>query len=226
MTTPPLHTTLPATLAQASNPLIVQDPPALPRGPLLERALLENPWPLLLLLLAGAFASWYILNQRGQLRRANIVALALAVLGAGVFVLARAVETPREAVASRTRALVDAVARADIPAAREILTPDAVMYWWVNPDGLPFDLILDRIESDFSTGGRYRVAEHTVLAVQASLESPAAARVQVKVRVTAADSQFPVISWWRLDYVRDGNAWRVDALQPIAITGIPNASGR
>lgn len=223
---PPTTPTTPTTLAQALNPLIVTDPPPLPSPPLLERALFENPWPLALVLLAAGLLAWYVLTQRAHLRVARAVILICILAAAGVVALARLVTTTRETLDARTRDFVRAVATADTIAARTILTNDAALYWWIDPNGLPLDLLLARIERDFREGGSYRVAEHQVLSVQASVDSPTTARVQVKVRVVAAAANFPNISWWRLDYVREGDAWRVDAIQPLAISGVSNPGAR
>jgi len=215
------------TLSQITNPLAIPDPTPLPAAPLWERLLLENPWPLTILLLAGAGIAWTVLNNRARPRDATKAAIALAGAGVGVFVLATLVSTTREGLRTAAADLVRAVARADAPAVRDACTSEAALYWWVNPKGLPLDDILDRVGRDFIPGGTYAVKDLAILASQAHVESPDHARVQIKVRVTPQSTGFPNISWWRLDYrLGSDGRWRVHGIQPLAISGVDNPAGR
>lgn len=208
------------------NPFLPPDPPPLPTAPLLEFLTLESPWSLVLAALIAAIVAWRVLSARHP-RRARTACAGFVLFGVGVVILSRVVETPRERLARATRTLVAAVAEADLEGVRSAMTPDAALYWWLNPDGLPLDGVLARVERDFSERGAYRVKEHAILELQSFIEGEGRGRVQVKVRVTSQAEGVPLISWWRLDYVRgDDGRWRVRGLQPLVIPTISNPSGR
>lgn len=202
-------------------------PPPLPDPPLLEHHLLESPWAATLLLLIGAGVSWALSQRQQRPRPARFASMAFLLLAAGVFALASLVTTDRERVTRLTRDLVAAVAKADLPAVRATLAEDAMLYFFEQPGGLTLQGILDRLERDFVQGGMYQITDHSVLEVQATLDEPTRARVQTRVRVTAAATGTPYTSWWRLDFVRTGeDRWQVSGIQPLVLPGIRNPGGR
>jgi len=207
------------------------DPPppaALPGPPAFDRYLLESPLLAMAVLLGAGFAAYWFLRSRGKAGAGAAVGVGLAMMAAGVFLAARMVETPREAMGRAAKALVAAVAGADLAAADGLLSPEAALYSFLSPAGMPKAEILSVVERDFAPGrGRYALKEWAVLERQAVLDTPVSGRVHIKVRVTPDATAFPNLSWWRLDFERGGDGrWRVRGIQPLSIAGQGNASGR
>jgi hypothetical protein len=209
------------------NPQLPVPPPPLPDPPLFEHHLLESPWVIMLLCTIAAGVCWSVSQRLRYPRPLRVAAAVLLMLGFAVVAAAFLVTTDRERVGTRTRELVAAVARADLAAVRAIFRDDARLYFFEQPEGLPLQGILDRLERDFIPGGSYHVTEHSVLDVQVVLDNANRARVQVRVRVTPVATSTPYTSWWRLDYARgvDGE-WRVTGIQPLVLPGIHNPRGR
>lgn len=196
--------------------------PPLPAPPPLERFLLENPIPGVILLVVLAIALFFLLNARGRIRTAAITSGVLLVLAGALFGLASLVETDREAIAARTRDLVSAVAAADQPAMERILAPDLSVRATRVPRGAARDEVIATVESVL--GGTYRVSEHEILDLQAALYGPRVGRTQTRVRVTSEFGSIP--SWWRVDWqLHDDNEWRANRIEALWIPGVPNPGG-
>lgn len=209
------------------NPFLPPDPPPLPDPPFLAHYVLESPWALAVFILLLGLLTWKFLAPRLPPARGRFLTGFFVVCAVFVVFAAHFVETPREQVSKAAKQLVADVAAADTLRVRAALAPDAALYWWLNPDGLPLDGILDRIDRDFSGNGQYRVKEHAILEVQAQSDDPTRARVQMKVRVTSQAQGVPLISWWRLDYaLGPAGSWQVTGIQPLAVPTISNPTGR
>lgn len=194
------------------------EPPApapLPGAPALEHLLLENPWPLAVVGLAGGVAAWVVLRQRGRERGAWTAGGALWVASSAVVTLAWLVETSRERVSAATMALVGRAARAEAEGVGELLAPDAVLFPPGGGGSIGRDAIIARVRDDL--GGRWKLREWAVLETQASASGDTA-RSQVKVRATAEAGGFPTFSWWRIGWRREGGAWRVIAIEPASVS--------
>ncbi len=190
-------------------------PPPLPSPPVFDRFVLENPWPLAVLLALGAVGAFITLRHRPPARRAFLISGGLLAAGAGVVLAGALVETPRERLRSATLALVSAAARADAEGTGELLAPDAVLYPPGGGSALDRDRVMARVREDL--GGRWRLREWAVLETQ-SAASGDSGRTQVKVRVTPESVGFPNISWWRIGWRRDGAGWRVISIEPVSVT--------
>jgi uncharacterized protein YjeT (DUF2065 family) len=209
------------TLAQGFAALDAQAPPRLPSPPFFERYLLEFPWPAAVLVLALAVIVGATLSRSGK-RRAGMGVIAAGVaLAAGVVALAYSVETDRERVSLVTRQLITAVAEADATTVENLLTDDAVLIAPpLSADRIRKPAIVTRVGRDFVPGHVYHLREHGVTALQATMDGPTRARVQVKVRVVPEITGAPVPSWWRIDLVRaaDGQ-WRISGIGMLSIGG-------
>jgi hypothetical protein len=197
----------------------------LARGPIVERLLFEQPWPLIAGLLFLAVVAFVVLNRRG-LVRAGLIVLALGVaLGAGVLLLARAVQTPREAMTEATIALVHAAAATDSAALERLLAPDARLFSrFAQPGAAAPEGGLDR-PAIIAAARRvlreqWPLKEHSVDEVQAETAGPGSGRTQVRVRVVVEQWQIPYSSWWRVDWQKgpDG-AWRAVLIEPLELPG-------
>jgi hypothetical protein len=214
-----LQATALAALA-AGNPLALRDPAPLPDGPLFDKLLFENPIILGgLLLIAGAVV-FVLLNNRGRLKHAIGIALALALLGAAVFILANAVETDREKMATRTRKLIGAVSRAEIAQVEAMLDESCRLSAPLITSLSDKRAIVQLVQSNFAPGGVRTIKEAAVLEIQASKDGPDVGRTQVKVRATGMNGGIS-LSWWRLDFQKAGEGpWTVVGIEALDIGGL------
>lgn len=205
-------------LAQSGFGLIDPSPPKpLPNPPLIEHYLLENPWPLVVVLAVGAMIAFTRLRAAGKPRHGALWGLILLIAGAGVWTLASWVQTGREAIARSTSALIGAAARADIPSLDALLSENLSLFRPGGGAGLGKTDTLDRVQRDL--GGPYRVREWAVLETQAMTDSASSGVTQVRVRVTLEAAGIPNISWWKIDWRRgEDGAWRAVTIEPVSVT--------
>jgi len=204
----------------------LQAPEPLPRAPLLERLLFEQPWGLIVGLLVVAVAAFVALNRRGLWRPGLMVLAGSVLVGAGAWVLATSVQTPREAMVAATLALVDATAAVDTRALSAQLAPDARLFSrFTQPSpavpeaGLGKDEIIALVQR--TLGDQWVLKEHSVEEVQAALDGPRRGRTQVRVRALARQWGVPYGSWWLINWRQEPDgAWRAVTIQPVAFPGL------
>jgi hypothetical protein len=212
-------------------PFPTQAPP-LPSPPFLQHYLFEEPWPAAGLLLVAALGAAWWLRRQNQPRRAALAALTGAALTAVVLALGALVTTEREVLAARTRDAVEAAARVDEPALRDLAFESVT----ASVPGVSLPAGRDDL---IATARRYLtdhtpLKSHRVRAVSATLDGPNVARTQALVQIElAAGGKFidgPIgTRWelrWRRDPLPDGGfgPWRVSsvhALQLGAFSGPP-----
>lgn len=196
--------------------------------PLLPRLFLEQPLPVVLLLVVLAVAAFVVLNGRSKARQGMLGGAALVAAAAGVWLLARFVQTDREAIMAQTGRLVGSTVRSDTAAMDRILAADARLFPGVRipmvdvpTQGWDKAGILKLAPENVS---RWQVEEAAVLEMQGRLDGPTSGRTQVRVRTLV--SRVPVISWWRITW-RQGpdGAWTASAIEPLEISGIPGIGG-
>lgn len=216
---------LPLTLAQLMIAPGLQEPPTLPDPPFVEHWLFENPFPLVGILLALAIAIVVFGRERLSPKPlAGIVAL-LLLLASAAWLTATFVVTDREQIRARARQLVAAVATAKPQDVDPLLSEDAALYAFFTPDkGFSKSEILEMVQKDMT--GVYRLHDHTVREVRVLIEGPRVARSHVLVMMDPEESRVQTWSWWRLDWVRDQDQWRVHAIEPISIQGWDRAGRR
>jgi hypothetical protein len=207
---------MPAQLAPQSPP------PTLPSPPLAERLLLENPVPAVLVALAAGFIAMWMLRRAGR-KRTNLAAAGAGVaLAAVAFAVGRMVETPREALKARTRALVEAVAEADSAALDDLL--DRSVQVTLSGGGIRLGN-LDKREiiaraEDYMRGS-YAVESWSVPTLQAAADGPEVGRTLLRVVVTPEATRFPTGSWWAIDWERIGGAWRAVEIELLRVNRGP-----
>ena len=191
-----------------------QPPPAaLPGSPLFDRLVLERPLVLLVALCAAAGFTLMVAIARDQRRAGATIAALLLLAAAGVFVLSALVQTPREALAARTRTLIAALATVDTPALDDLLADNAVMRYAFARGGIGKDAIITHVQRYL--GADYALASHSVREMQATLDGPRVGRTQVRVRAISRAGP-RLTSWWLLDWTRgDDQAWRVTQITPL-----------
>ncbi len=207
--------TLPLTLAQLGNPLGGVAPTALPNGPLWERLLLEQPWPLVALLGFTGIVAWAMLARLTFARRLTLAAIGPA-LALAVWSLAFFVHTEREQIREASLKLIGAAARADTDTVATILADDFAFYSPGGGPGMNKDRALTIIRTEL--GGAWKIETWTALEVQASLDAHNSAelqRGQTQVHVRATLEGFLTFSWWKFDWERTApGSWKLVSAEP------------
>lgn len=222
----PLHAFTPAlaiapALAQVPS-RGVDVPEPIPDPPLIANLLFEAPLgPVCAVLAAGAVA-WFLLSRAGRGRSALAVAAAALVLAGAILALAAGVTTDREAAAGRTRELVAAVARADVPAVEAMLSDRVTVRFFGTPAPWDRDAVLDRVRRYL--GGTYRVKEgETTIRTLRAAGGGDAQPILTQCRVTVVPdlTGFPASSWWKLSWRRDARGrWLVSEIDVQQIDGL------
>lgn len=220
----PLNPDAMLTLAQGGlSVFTVPTPPPLKSAPIWETYVLEQPWPLVAILVVVAIVLF--VKGRGKARKVGppiAILAAIAVALAGSFVT-----TARETMIASARALVAAVVAADASTLDAQLDPDALLFSFRHKAGVPKFAIIDEVVDRFRSGGEYSIKEHGILNIDASQDGQRVGRVQLKLRVVSAQLGVPVFSWWLLDYRRDSSGqWRVLRMEPQSISGVPEARAK
>jgi hypothetical protein len=196
-------------------------PAPLPEAPWLIRLFLEQSgWPAAIIVFLG-LCTFLIMNSRGDGRALRVLGLWLLAAGA-VWGLGRLVETTRERVALETRRVIAAVARPDLAALGNALTPDATFTGKQMLPDLTRDQILDRVQQAMTS--QYPLSGWAVLEVQAYESDPGRAQSMALVRVEAQAGGIN-FSWWLLDWRDEAGTWKVSRLEPLAIQGYLTLSG-
>lgn len=217
----PVERSLPVVLAQFDL-----DPGAsvapLPSAPLLERFVLENPWPAAILLVLLGIAALVIFNARAKLKPGLISAGVLFVLAGGAYLTSVLVTTPREQMKQATRELVGATARVDLVELERLLSEDLSVRVPRLSRSAGKSETINAVESIL--GSQYRVREHAILEMQATLDGPRLGRTQVRVRVGSDYGFLP--SWWRVDWeLGPDGTWSARRVEALWIPGVPNPGG-
>lgn len=191
---------------------------------------LENPWPLGVAMILASVLAFALLNARSRFKLAKVVTALLVLCGVGVIIAGLSVTTEREVLRSKTRDLVNLTAKADTTALRDMLQEtSSVLAFGVIPGPRGREAILDAVRVNL--GERYPIGEHSVGAVQATLDGKNVARTQVRVWVKPTDDQklYDVATgaWFRLDWQRDPlpergqfGPWRVSRITVMQIDGL------
>ncbi len=190
----------------------------LPDPPVLEAYLFENPWPLVGLLAVLALIVLVLLVQRDKARLGLAAAGALVLAAGGAFLTARTVQTDRETIRARAHELVDAVAAVDVGALDDLLAPDMTYR------GIPVasgewnrQQTIDNVERYI--GGVPGLTSHDTRDVQVLLQGPNVAVSQIRVVVVPKTFEVSQGTWWRVDWARENDRWRVTGVRPLWIAG-------
>jgi hypothetical protein len=195
--------------------LIAADFPDPPQAGLWTRYVLENPWPVsIVLLAAGLIAAWLGLRD-GRRDRIQLAAAAagLAILIASIGSL---VTTSGEHGRHITRRLVEAVIAGDHPVALALFAPDASLAFgsMTNP-GIGLEAIADRLER---LARRHTIASNRITRLRGYPRSAGEAEVHLACWTDAGMGYTP--SQWVVHVARqpDGS-WRVRRITCLSING-------
>ncbi len=173
----------------------------------LTRYVLENPYPLGVLLLALALGLLWT-AVRGEQRQRLPLAGGLAGAGVVVLLVGTFVITSGERAAALTLTLVDAAVTADIQRARSLFADDATMSFGrsSNPSHgrVEIDRRVDRLQD------RYRVASNRIMSLEAETKSRERAVVVLACSTQLEQGFGPIITRWELEVERqpDGT-WKI-----------------
>lgn len=190
-----------------------------PPTSLLTRFVLENPYPLgvVLLCLAGGLI-WRGASSGQRQERPLIGAVGLGLAGIAVLVLGRLTVTAGEQARAVTKALVEAATAGDLPAARAWVAPDARLTFGAatNPGyaRAAIDRRLQRLE------GRYLIADNDITMLKAYTTGPETALVHLACRTTLASGYGPSFTQWVLEVRRqpDGS-FQVKHIRWVSFNG-------
>ncbi len=174
---------------------------------LITRYVLENPFPLGLLLLAlgaGLARSGLRTGRRPRL----VTAAVAAAMGAAVLVAGTTIETAGEHARRVVVEAVDAAVAADVAGITALLADDAVLSLGSpNNPGYPRDAIDRRLAG---LAGRYRIASNRITSLQAATVSPYRGEVNLVCRTELELGFGPVPSSWEIQVDRqpDGS-WKI-----------------
>ncbi|MHC4217899.1 MAG: hypothetical protein ACYSU7_05520 [Planctomycetota bacterium] len=191
--------------------------PEPPRVGLLTRYLLENPYPLglLLLALAAGFA-WTALRSDNpqRLRKAGI----MGAIGAAIMVTGVLIVTAGERARQVTMAVVDAAVAGDVAGAAAHFADDARLSFGspTNPS-LPRADIENRINQ---LDGRYRIQSNQVSMLRAYTETSDRATVHLACYTTLERGFGPAPTQWVLSVERqDDGSWKIAHVTWISLAG-------
>lgn len=184
----------------------------IPPPPVWQSLLLEQPWPLaIVLLVIGALLR--TVGRRTGKRGLTRVALGAVVLAAGVVALAYFVETGREAVRRLTLELVESVDPMDSAAVDALLADDVRV---TGPQGrviVESGAVRRRLAS---ANERYRVSSHRIRDLNVWAEGEAGrAELALYSQVNAT----PALTRWGLWWEKRGGAWRVTEIRWLRYQG-------
>ena len=195
------------------------DPPA---PSILQRYLLEQPWPVVVVLLLVAGGCLLAMRRRldpGVRRRWLVASGVAAALAGGVYLLAWAVRTDREALEAATRELVAAAGPVDVDRMDQLILPEAAI---IGPDG---SLWRRWSESSGALRAGARVAgmdqsPHTLRSLRVGVLPTGEGVSLMDVRTDVPGSLF-FKSQWRLTW-REGadGHWRMQEARWLKLQGV------
>lgn len=178
----------------------------------LQTLFFESPFWLGIFCFLG-FAVVLLLRRRwtGNAARYSLpITLAVVVL---LFLVQSLVTTQREEIQEATDALVVAVENKTVPAIRRVISPD------YSSEGMDSDAIVDSIESILQsvTVRGTQIARLDVIVEGDQAHMILGARATVSIR--GAIGEFHT-GRWRVEWRREGDAWKITSLRPEQIDGI------
>ncbi|MEO0511581.1 MAG: DUF4440 domain-containing protein [Planctomycetota bacterium] len=201
------------------NPLI-PDPaniPSLPPASPVERFLLEEPLPVIVLLMVLGVVVSVVLLQRHKLLPAAGAAGAAAFMAVVVFLVARQVETTRERLSELATRLVAATTGFDEPELTTLLYEDVRVTGRAIPE-------IESREALITVGrqtlARYNiVGQVEILEIRAGLDNEVTARTQLRIRATPGVTNVPTASWWQITWQKDAGRWVATKVEALWIQG-------
>lgn len=178
-------------------------PPRLTPGPTLLDTFFEEPLLTSGVALFMGVVLFFILYRLGKHHRALIAVVVAIAVAAALYIVAHVVETDREKVKARTRALVSAVERADLVTIEEMLAPSVAGVVYGTTRAPSRDALLRELDTALQ---QYRVASARVSTLEAASPIKGAAQTRARVVIRAPEAtlyDIPNNVWFLID-------WRID----------------
>lgn len=190
--------------------------PQAPDVSLFTRYVLENPWPLaIVLIVIAAFLAWTGFREGIESRQKGLIiplGLAIASLAIGYLTV-----TPGEHAREVTRQLVSATVSKDLVTTDQLLAKDAVVAFGspTNP-GFDREFIMDRLDK---FRDKFTIDSNSITMLKAYSESSDTAVVHLACWTTLKDwSSYPSPSQWVLKMARqpDGS-WKIMQVTCVSV---------
>jgi hypothetical protein len=193
--------------------------PDLPAAPALERYLLEQPWPISLVLLALGVIVAISLNKRGQAVRGLIIGAAFVAACLVVIALARGIETMREQLTRQTLQVIGGTIDADQSFVRPLVADDLEV-GTMHAEGFTLDRDrFMRVVAGFDVMG---VRDWSASPRGAVIDGANTGRVDFAVRVAGRGGLYagPTPSVWRFTWRQSADGqWRLTQLHCLSMFG-------
>lgn len=187
-------------------------------SPLWQEWLFENPWPLVIVLIAVAVVVRLVATRRKQ-PRVNFAAAGALLLAVGVYLLTMFVATDRERLVDRTKELVEATAPLDSAAMDGLIARGAIVS---GPDGaawVEYDSIRSELEA---VVGRYGGFDHAIRGLGAEVTSAVRGRSLLSLSTTAESIGMPIRTQWLITWRKESDGqWRVIEISWLEFQGRP-----
>ena len=184
---------------------------------LITRYVLENPWPLVIILLLIAGAGTYIAIQRDDQKLLRLP-LSFVIGAIAVFLAARFFTTPGEEVAAATRQFVQHAEDGRSADMISMLAPNATLHVGrAGSTGLP----LEDLERELQTlDTRHRIISNQITQLDTEQESADRILVTLSCYTSTESSYGSVPSSWLLEWIPTSNGgWEIRRLTALRIAG-------
>ena len=182
------------------------------------QSLYENPWPIMLALVAAGVVL-FVVGQRRANTRLLIAGACMFVLAGGSLLLAGLIETDREAIDQAARKLVNSTAPLDLQALGALLDDGCTVSVADRaPDLAGADAIQEAV---YNALNRYKVKSHTVRELESRFIEPQFGRTQLRLRTAFESGQIAITRWelsWRRD---DTGRWLATDLRFVELNNGP-----
>lgn len=169
--------------------------------------LLENPWPLVIVLICAA-AVLRVIGRRHDKRALNVAALLTLLAAGGVIALAHFVATPRERVTAATHALLDATADNDPATIERLLAPRIVLTDEAGNVKVSVGELRPRLDRALE---KFPINSQRAKTLMVETRGDGFASAHLALRTGFADNAYPPAhTQWRLEWRRgEDGAWRL-----------------
>ena len=186
-------------------------------SPLIQNLLLEDPWPLGLMLIVIACVLLFLSSQRGDKKLLRLAGLA-ALLAIALFVISSMIETTREHIISQTEKLIAHTAPLDVAAFKALVSPRVIVT--VGDDSsaptLTGEEVFTRLEKSVQS---YPIKEQSIIEIDAELRPGDFAICQFDVRSDGHGGR--VMTRWLLTWQQQPTGdWLVTQVQWLDCPGI------
>ena len=191
----------------------------LAQPPLLENLLFEQPWPLVVAMVAVAAGCWVVASRRQKRGRLRLIALGIIVLAGAVVAMAQLVTTDREYLLDATAELVAATqSPTNSQVLDQLIAADAVVTGPAGEVWLEYAQLRSELQSVVD---RHQIQEQRIRSVGAEVTSKTAGRSVFDLRTNIGKETFiPIRSVWALRWVRDdAGQWRIKEIQWLQFQG-------